>query len=183
MNSPDYRWIVSGDSDGTIRMWDAQTRQPIGESLSCPFGDIDSLALSPDGRRMVSRSGRSIVVWDVNAFTGKQHILSSHKLNINILFPDARLEPHPCFINFKSTTTSSAEDPSGLSATPRLKTWNGWVTDKAGSLVMWVPDEYHDCVLRRGMSKGLGREWLTVDFGNAFYGTEWTQCYQRRAPA
>ena len=183
MYSPDYRWIVSGYGDGTIRMWDAQTREPIGDSLSCPFGAIYSLALSPDGRRMVSRSGRSIVVWDVKAFTGKQHTLSSHKLNINILFPDAGLEPHPSFINFKSTTASSAENPSGLSATPRLKTWNGWITDKAGSLVMWVPDEYRGSLLWRGMIRTLGRESPAIDFRNAFYGKGWMKCYQPQASA
>ena len=81
--------------------------------------------------------------------------------------------------------TSSAEDLSGLSATPGLNTWNGWITDKAGSLVMWVPDEYRETVLRQGMSKGLGPKWLTVDFGNALHGTQWTECYrpESRAPA
>ncbi|EJF58655.1 WD40 repeat-like protein [Dichomitus squalens LYAD-421 SS1] len=78
MYTPDYQQIVSGGEDGTIWMWDAQTRQPVGKSLSNWFGSVNSLALSPDGRRIISGSYRStrIVVWNVNTFTGKWHLLS-----------------------------------------------------------------------------------------------------------
>ena len=95
-------------------------------------------------------------------------------------FPDAFIEAHSSFINFKATTTSSPEDLSGLSATPGSNTWNGWITDKAGNQVMWIPEEYRDSVLRQGMIKLFGRERLTVDFSNAYHGTDWIRCYQPR---
>lgn len=75
-------------------------------------------------------------------------------------------------------TTNSTDAPSELSSTAVLTTWNGWISDKANNLVMWIPDEYRDSLLWRGMSKFLGREPLIVDLGNAFYGTEWVQCYR-----
>ncbi|TBU34055.1 hypothetical protein BD311DRAFT_650843, partial [Dichomitus squalens] len=141
----------------TIRMWDAQTGESVGEGLSNPFGRIDSLALSSDGRHIASSSEMFIVVWDVNAFTGK----------------DTSQGPpgvHPSLINFKATASSS-EDPSAsaLSTPPGYKEWDGWVMEKNDNLVIWVPDEYRGHVLWRGMLFFVGREALTIDFANASY--------------
>ena len=62
-----------------------------------------------------------------------------------------------------------------------LKTGDGWIKDKNGNLMMWVPDEYRDSVLQQGMYEFLGSEGLTVDFNKASHGTEWAKCYQRPA--
>ncbi|EJF55661.1 hypothetical protein DICSQDRAFT_43560, partial [Dichomitus squalens LYAD-421 SS1] len=53
----------------------------------------------------------------------------------------------------------------------------GWLTDMKGNLAIWVPDEYRDSFLWRGMVKSMGRESLTVYFVIACYGREWTRCY------
>ncbi|TBU23133.1 hypothetical protein BD311DRAFT_769109 [Dichomitus squalens] len=139
-------------------MWDAQTREPVGECLYNPFGGIDSLALSPDGRHIISSSDTSnrIIVWDMEAFT------DPHKA-------------HPSFFN--ATTTSAAEDPSVLSPL-KYEAWNGWITDNNNHLLMWVPDEYRDCLLWRGMVKVMGCESITIDFSNACSGNGWANCYQ-----
>ncbi|TBU21480.1 hypothetical protein BD311DRAFT_598459, partial [Dichomitus squalens] len=52
-----------------------------------------------------------------------------------------------------------------------------WITDEDGNRVMWVPDEYRDCLLWRGMVKVMGRESVTIEFPNTFSGTEWADCY------
>ncbi|TBU26193.1 hypothetical protein BD311DRAFT_604647, partial [Dichomitus squalens] len=146
---------------GTIRMWDAQTREPVGENLCNPFRAIDSLSLSRDGRRIVTASYRIIVVWDANIITGK--------------YPTG---PHASFINFKVMTTCSTEDQSEISTTRTFKTQDGWITDIVNNLVIWVPDEYRDSLLWRGMLFFVGREALTIDFANTYHGTEWAKCYQ-----
>ncbi|TBU26175.1 hypothetical protein BD311DRAFT_603707, partial [Dichomitus squalens] len=143
---------------GTIRMWDTQTRKPVGECLFNLFMSTGSLAISPDGCCIVTSAGRSIVVWD-------------------ILFQDPP-RVHPSFINFKASPAYSAEDPSRLAAIPKLRTWDGWLTDMNNNLVIWVLNDYRDSLLWRGMVKFMGRESLTVNFANACYGTEWTKCYQ-----
>jgi WD40 repeat protein len=57
--SPDGTRIVSGSDDKTLRLWDANTGQPIGQPLKGHESPVNSVAFSPDGTRIVSGSGLS----------------------------------------------------------------------------------------------------------------------------
>jgi|SRR6185295_12049817 WD40 repeat protein len=62
--SPDGTRIVSGSSDLTVRVWDANTGQPVGNPLTGHGGIVKSVALSPDGKRIVSGSAdKTLRVW------------------------------------------------------------------------------------------------------------------------
>ncbi|KIM19890.1 hypothetical protein M408DRAFT_48185, partial [Serendipita vermifera MAFF 305830] len=52
--SPDGRHVVSGSSDKTVRMWDAETGDLVTQSLQGHEEEVTSVAFSPDGRRVVS---------------------------------------------------------------------------------------------------------------------------------
>ena len=61
--------IVSGSSDGTVRIWNAKTGEAIGDPLQGHTSSVRSVAFSPDGERIVSGSDdRTVRIW--NAKTG-----------------------------------------------------------------------------------------------------------------
>src|SRR5712675_1856739 len=63
--SRDGSRIVSGSWDKTIRLWDAETGDPIGKPLEGHSSRVESVAFSPDGSRIVSGSSdNTIRLWD-----------------------------------------------------------------------------------------------------------------------
>jgi hypothetical protein len=51
--SPDGKTILTGCRDGTVRLWDATTRQPIGPDLH-QQGLVWAVAFSPDGKTILT---------------------------------------------------------------------------------------------------------------------------------
>ncbi|CCA76115.1 hypothetical protein PIIN_10115 [Serendipita indica DSM 11827] len=65
--SPDGARIVSSSSDNTIRFWDADSGQPLGEPLRGHGGSVTAVTFSPDGSRIVSSSNdKTLRLWDAN---------------------------------------------------------------------------------------------------------------------
>ena len=64
--SPDGKFLISGNTDGTLTVWDATTGTEV-RTLRGHEKGVGSLALSPDGIRIASGSGDgTIKIWDFN---------------------------------------------------------------------------------------------------------------------
>ena len=92
--SPDGRRIVAASPDGRLRLWAADTGQPLGAPLTGHTDRVNSVAFSPDGRFIVSGSSdRTVRLW--NAETGQPigQRLTGHTEEIkSVAFsPDGRL--------------------------------------------------------------------------------------------
>jgi len=89
--SPDGRWIVSADSDRTLKMWEAATGALV-RALSSHTRPVSGCAFSPDGLFIVSASwDHTLKVWE--AATGTElHTLCGHSWSVNdcAFSPDGR---------------------------------------------------------------------------------------------
>lgn len=62
---PGGRWLATAHWDGAVRLWSADTLQPVGEPLRHANG-IETLAFSPDGSRLATGGwGEEARVWSV----------------------------------------------------------------------------------------------------------------------
>ncbi|KAF5366324.1 hypothetical protein D9757_012929 [Collybiopsis confluens] len=69
--SPNGDQVVSGSNDNTVRIWNVQTGQQIGDPLHGHTDWVTSVAFSPDGQQVVSGSfDETVRIWDVQ--TGQQ---------------------------------------------------------------------------------------------------------------
>jgi WD40 repeat protein len=66
--SSDGRRIVSGGDDDAVRVWDANTGQPLGQPLTGHTDDVNTVALSPDRKRIASGGNDdSVRLWDAES--------------------------------------------------------------------------------------------------------------------
>jgi WD40 repeat protein/tetratricopeptide (TPR) repeat protein len=65
--SPDSRTLLTGGSDGTARLWDADTSRPRpGAAMPHPTGAVTHLAFSPDGRlAAIGYDDHTARLWDL----------------------------------------------------------------------------------------------------------------------
>lgn len=90
--SPDGRILVGSCEDGTLRRWDARTREPLpalsgfeASSVSTPY----SLAVSPDGAALVAAGGGTLQLFDLASGRRLRKIEAGEQYGV-LFTPDGR---------------------------------------------------------------------------------------------
>ncbi|MGI3202567.1 WD40 repeat domain-containing protein [Streptomyces sp. GLT-R25] len=64
--SPDGSWIVTGNADGDIQVWDTATRS-IAHALPRRRGVVRSVAIAPNGNWCAAASGDGVQIWNTGS--------------------------------------------------------------------------------------------------------------------
>ena len=95
--SPDNRWLVTGGSDNTARLWDLSAKDPAANPVVLRGHEnlVNAVAISPDNRWVVTGSwDKTARLWDLSAKdpAANSIVLRGHEDEVNAvaISPDNR---------------------------------------------------------------------------------------------
>src|SRR6478672_8092713 len=126
--SRDGRTVATGSDDRTVRLWDAQTLQPVGAPFTGHQNAILIVAFSPDGHRLISGAFDDTVrVWDT--ITGRPLIGHQDMVTRVAFSPDGHRIASASFDKTVRLWDAQTHQPVGAPLTGH----EGWVTSVAFS--------------------------------------------------
>ena len=132
MFSPDGKCIVSGSSDQTIRLWDAETGELLRPPLKGHEDAVLCVVFSPDGKQILSGShDQTIRLWDAETGELVQPPLQGHEDGVlSVAFsPDGKW----IVSGSDDKTIRVWNSETGKLLQPPLKGHEGWVSSVAFS--------------------------------------------------
>ena len=169
--SPNDMQIVSGSSDSTILIWDAETRN-IYRVIEEHSDAVTSLTFSPDGKTFLSGSyDQTIRVWDVE---------SGESICDPFVGHSARVWSVEYFPDGNRFASGSSDGTIRIWSIPKEDIeWNmredGWIIGKNNELLIWIPNELRRTVIIPTCSLTINCPFETkLDFSGHFEGRSWT---------
>ncbi|CAE7229955.1 unnamed protein product [Rhizoctonia solani] len=122
--SPDSKSVISGSSDKTVRIWDANSSSPIGEPLQGHSSSVFSVSYSPLGNLIASGSyDNTIRLWHPSTSQQSGDILMGDHAFRSVAFsPDAKL------------IASGHGGPSSSPTSYAVQLWDVQTRDTSGPL-------------------------------------------------
>ena len=174
---------MSGSNDKTIRLWDAETGNPISNPLLRHSDCISSVAFSPDGSHILygsydktirlldaktgnavssSLEGHSGIITSV-AFSPDGSYIVSSSFDSTIRLWDARI--------LDITSTMASADYTKLLP-------SGWVVNAASEKLFWVSPWNRATLCLYGQKMTISRDGVSTspDMSRFVHGTAWEQC-------
>src|SRR5882757_5959642 len=181
--SRDGSRIVSGSWDKTIRLWDAETGDPIGKPLEGHSSRVESVAFSRDGSCIVSGSwDNTIRLWDAETGDPIGKPLEGHSSGVNsVAFsPDGSRIVSGSSDNAIRLWDAEESDIVSTSSWPgffRLLP-SGWVVDSDAEKLLWVPpwNRVGLCFPRNTMTISRDGASTILDFSRFVHGKAWEKC-------
>jgi len=145
-------------------VWDMETGEQVLGPLEGHTGTVSSVAISPDGRFIVSGSrDQTVRVWDLDAAI----VMNSQNTRAYV-GSAVVVDPRSAQLDLRAFSS-------------KLLNEGGWLVGPRDELVLWVPQEYRTCFGMYPNIKIIGWPNVTADLHNSFHGTEWTKCYAPRS--
>ncbi|KAH9003888.1 WD40-repeat-containing domain protein [Lactarius hatsudake] len=191
--------IFSSSEDMSIRVWELSTGRALISILHAHTGPINSIALSPDGRRIVSASDdASIRIFDSNSGEQYTHPLhTSDKILSVAVSHDGKLiacsgadeSVHVWRANMTHHTVwpdsfmrkthgqeFCAVDEQGILENFNPPREDGWLRGSTNEAMCWIPPMYRTGLWTPRTLSILGAPGVMLDMRNYVHGTKWEQC-------
>ncbi|KZS87696.1 WD40 repeat-like protein [Sistotremastrum niveocremeum HHB9708] len=188
--SPSEELVASSFVDGTILVWDLESRGAARcQYMRHGIQFVESLLFTFNEQHLLSASDdHAVRLWDLSAEEPKQEgrPWEGHSAALNDAF----------FLNIQSQLISSADDgviriweanesstnphsPAELQTSfPRIDR-DGWVhsDEEEPKLLFWLPPHYRSSFVWGRCQSLVGSEPLQLDFSRFVHGDQWAECW------